>query len=61
VNLIHDCPLSSVSWDDEAIMLAGYRAIAYGGPGFGRSTQSWIGYDALADDRLARRALRQPS
>ena len=50
-------PLSSDSWDDQAIALAsaGYRAIAYDRRGFGRSSQPWSGYDydTLADDLAA--------
>lgn len=54
VILIHGWPLSSDSWDDQAMALAeaGYRAIAYDRRGFGRSSQPWKGYDydTLADD-----------
>lgn len=54
VILMHGWPLSSDSWDDQAMALAqsGYRAIAYDRRGFGRSTQPWsgYGYDTLADD-----------
>ena len=50
-------PLSSDSWDDQAMALAnaGYRAIAYDRRGFGRSSQPWSGYDydTLADDLAA--------
>src|ERR1700710_894863 len=57
VILIHGWPLSSDSWDDQAMAIAdaGYRAIAYDRRGFGRSSQPWRGYDydTLADD-LAR-------
>jgi len=57
VILIHGWPLSSDSWDDQAMALAqaGYRAIAYDRRGFGRSTQTWNGfdYDTLADDLAA--------
>lgn len=57
VILIHGWPLSSDSWDDQAMALAnaGYRAIAYDRRGFGRSTQPWRGYDydTLADDLAA--------
>ena len=57
VILIHGWPLSSDSWDDQAMALAnaGYRAIAYDRRGFGRSTQPWHGfdYDTLADDLAA--------
>ena len=54
VILLHGWPLSSDSWDDQAMALAeaGYRAIAYDRRGFGRSSQPWSGYDydTLADD-----------
>ncbi|MFP8778514.1 alpha/beta fold hydrolase [Hydrogenophaga sp. RWCD_12] len=54
VVLIHGWPLSSDSWDDQAMAIAqaGYRVIAYDRRGFGRSTQPWSGYDydTLADD-----------
>lgn len=54
VILLHGWPLSSDSWDDQAMALAdaGYRAIAYDRRGFGRSDQAWSGYDydTLADD-----------
>ena len=57
VVLIHGWPLSSDSWDDQAMALAdaGYRAIAYDRRGFGRSSQPWSGYDydTLADDLKA--------
>jgi len=57
VILIHGWPLSSDSWDDQAMALAnaGYRVIAYDRRGFGRSTQPWSGYDydTLADDLAA--------
>ncbi len=57
VILIHGWPLSSDSWDDQAMALAqaGYRAIAYDRRGFGRSSQPWSGYDydTLADDLAA--------
>lgn len=57
VVLIHGWPLSSDSWDDQAMALAdaGYRAIAYDRRGFGRSSQPWSGYtyDVLADDLAA--------
>lgn len=57
VILIHGWPLSSDSWDDQAMALAnaGYRAIAYDRRGFGRSSQPWRGfdYDTLADDLAA--------
>jgi non-heme chloroperoxidase len=54
VILLHGWPLSSDSWDDQAMALAdaGYRAIAYDRRGFGRSGQPWTGYDydTLTDD-----------
>ncbi len=54
VILLHGWPLSSDSWDAQAMALAeaGYRAIAYDRRGFGRSAQPWNGYDydTLADD-----------
>jgi non-heme chloroperoxidase len=54
VILMHGWPLSSDSWDDQALALAdaGFRAIAYDRRGFGRSSQPWSGYDydTLADD-----------
>lgn len=57
VILLHGWPLSSDSWDDQAMALAeaGFRAIAYDRRGFGRSSQPWGGYDydTLADDLAA--------
>ena len=57
VILLHGWPLSSDSWDDQAMAIAdaGHRAIAYDRRGFGRSTQPWSGYDydTLADDLAA--------
>ena len=57
VILMSGWPLSSDSWDDQAMALAdaGYRAIAYDRRGFGRSSQPWSGYDydTLADDLAA--------
>jgi pimeloyl-ACP methyl ester carboxylesterase len=54
VILMSGWPLSSDSWDDQAMAIAqaGYRAIAYDRRGFGRSSQPWSGYDydTLADD-----------
>ncbi len=54
VILLHGWPLSSDSWDDQAMAIAdaGYRAIAYDRRGFGRSSQPGSGfdYDTLADD-----------
>ena len=55
--LLHGWPLSSDSWDDQAMAIAdaGYRAIAYDRRGFGRSSQPWSGYDynTLSDDLAA--------
>ena len=57
VIMLHGWPLSSDSWDDQAMAIAdaGYRAIAYDRRGFGRSSQPWNGYDydTLADDLAA--------
>jgi non-heme chloroperoxidase len=57
VVLIHGWPLSADSWDDVAMALAdaGHRVIAYDRRGFGRSTQTWDGYDydTLSDDLAA--------
>jgi non-heme chloroperoxidase len=57
VIMLHGWPLSSDSWDDQAMAIAdaGYRAIAYDRRGFGRSSQPWSGYDydTLADDLAA--------
>ena len=54
VVLIHGWPLTADTWDDVSIALveAGFRAIAYDRRGFGRSEQTWVGYDydSLADD-----------
>lgn len=54
VILIHGWPLSSDSWDPvaDALANAGHRVIAYDRRGFGRSEQSWGGYDydGFADD-----------
>ncbi|MCA9013378.1 MAG: alpha/beta hydrolase [Planctomycetaceae bacterium] len=54
VILIHGWPLSADSWDDIALPLAdaGFQTIAYDRRGFGRSEQTWEGYDydTLADD-----------
>lgn len=54
VVLIHGWPLSSDSWDPQALALAdaGFRAIAYDRRGFGRSGQPFSGYDydTLSDD-----------
>ncbi|OYT92354.1 MAG: alpha/beta hydrolase [Burkholderiales bacterium PBB3] len=57
VILMHGWPLSSDSWDDQAMAIAnaGYRVIAYDRRGFGRSSQPWDGYDydTLSDDLAA--------
>jgi non-heme chloroperoxidase len=57
VILLHGWPLSSDTWDDQAMAIAdaGYRAIAYDRRGFGRSSQPWSGYDydTLSDDLAA--------
>ena len=57
VIMLHGWPLSSDSWDDQAVAIAdaGFRAIAYDRRGFGRSSQPWSGYDydTLADDLAA--------
>ena len=57
VILMSGWPLSSDSWDDQAMALAnsGFRTIAYDRRGFGRSSQPWSGYnyDTLADDLAA--------
>ena len=57
VILMHGWPLSSDSWDDQAMAIAnaGYRTIAYDRRGFGRSSQPWTGYDydTLTDDLAA--------
>jgi non-heme chloroperoxidase len=54
VVLIHGWPLSADSWDPVAAALAeaGFKAIAYDRRGFGRSEQTWDGYDydSLTDD-----------
>lgn len=54
VILVHGWPLSSDSWDAQAMAIAnaGYRAISYDRRGFGRSSQPWSGYDydTLSDD-----------
>jgi non-heme chloroperoxidase len=54
VILIHGWPLSSDSWDpvSDALAHAGHRVIAYDRRGFGRSDQTWEGYDydTFADD-----------
>ena len=56
---LHGWPLSSDSWDDQAMAMAmaeaGHRSVACDGRGFGRSSQPWSGYDydTLADDLAA--------
>jgi pimeloyl-ACP methyl ester carboxylesterase len=54
VILLHGWPLTADSWDDQALVIAnaGFRAISYDRRGFGRSGQSFGGYDydTLADD-----------
>ena len=54
VILIHGWPLSSDSWDPvaEALASAGHRVISYDRRGFGRSEQTWGGYDydGMTDD-----------
>lgn len=54
VIFLHGWPLSSDTWDDQAMAIAeaGYRTIAYDRRGFGRSSQPWTGYDydTLTDD-----------
>ena len=57
VIFMHGWPLSSDSWDDQAMAVAnaGFRSISYDRRGFGRSTHPWSGYDynTLADDLAA--------
>lgn len=54
VIFLHGWPLSADSWDDHALAIAeaGFQTIAYDRRGFGRSEQTWTGYDydTLADD-----------
>lgn len=54
VIFLHGWPLSSDTWDDQAMKIAeaGYRSISYDRRGFGRSSQPWTGYDydTLTDD-----------
>ena len=54
VVLIHGWPLNADMWEFQqpALTEAGLRTIAYDRRGFGRSDQTWDGYDydALADD-----------
>ena len=53
----HGWPLSSDAWEDQMIFLAdrGYRCIAHGRRGHGRSSQPWNGndMDTYADDLAA--------
>ena len=57
VILMSGWPLSSDTWDDQAMAIAaaGHRAITYDRRGFGRSSQPWSGYDydTLAGDLAA--------
>lgn len=57
VVLIHGWPLSHEMWDYQLAELPahGLRVVAYDRRGFGKSTQTWDGYDydALADDLKA--------
>jgi non-heme chloroperoxidase len=57
VIFLHGWPLSSDSWDDQAMAIAdaGFRCISYDRRGFGRSTHPFNGYDynTLADDLAA--------
>ena len=57
VIFMHGWPLSSDSWDDQAMAIAdaGFRCISYDRRGFGRSIHPWKGYDynTLADDLAA--------
>lgn len=57
VVLIHGWPLSSSMWDYQLAELPahGLRVVAYDRRGFGKSTQTWDGYDydTLADDLKA--------
>ena len=54
VVLIHGWPLNADMWEFQSRFLAanGFRVIAYDRRGFGRSEQTWTGYDydQLADD-----------
>jgi non-heme chloroperoxidase len=54
VVLIHGWPLSSASWEKQTttLLAAGYNVITYDRRGFGKSTQTSIGYDydTLAQD-----------
>lgn len=57
VVLIHGWPLDADMWEAQqpALAAAGFRTIAYDRRGFGRSTQTWEGYeyDTFADDLKA--------
>jgi pimeloyl-ACP methyl ester carboxylesterase len=57
VVMMHGWPLSSDTFDDLSMALAdaGLRAISYDRRGFGRSQQTWDGYDynTLSDDLAA--------
>lgn len=57
VIFLHGWPLSSDSWDDQAMAIAdaGFRCISYDRRGFGRSSHPFNGYDynTLADDLAA--------
>jgi pimeloyl-ACP methyl ester carboxylesterase len=57
VVMMHGWPLSSATFDDLSMALAdaGFRAISYDRRGFGRSQQTWEGYDydTLSDDLAA--------
>ena len=57
VVMMHGWPLSSATFDDLSMALAdgGFRAISYDRRGFGRSQQTWDGYDydTLSDDLAA--------
>src|ERR1700704_3563726 len=45
--LIHGYPLSGTSWErqERELLAAGYRVITYDPRGFGRPTQSTVGFD----------------
>ena len=57
VIFMHGWPLSSDSWDDQAMAVAnaGFRSVSYDRRGFGRSSHPWSGYDynTLADELAA--------
>jgi non-heme chloroperoxidase len=54
VVLIHGYPLNSASWEKQvpALLMAGYRVVAYDRRGFGKSSQPATGYnyDTFAED-----------